>query len=268
MRMLLALVGRSLRRHVFVIPGLAAMLSAFQVILVVIARNLQRDGLFAQLSALVPPAFLEAFGGSIVASFGGLSAFGFFHPVVMLTLSCGTIYLASELAGDVDEGLVDIIATRPVPRYLIVTRSAVVSGGAAALIVSLMFLTNRAALASLAASGSQAPRTSAMLWVAGNLLAVVWCFGAAALALAGHVRRRATAVGTIALSAVVLYLLHFTAASWAPARPLALASPFHYYDGMRSVTGMHDPRADIGVLAAASVALLGCAYVLYARRDL
>jgi hypothetical protein len=37
---------------------------------------------------------------------------------------------------------------------------------------------------------------------------------------------------------------------------------------MRSVTGMHDPRADIGVLVAASVTLLGCAYVLYARRDL
>jgi hypothetical protein len=268
MRMLGALVGRSLRRHVGLIAGLAIVLSAFQILLVLIARNLQREGLFSQLSALVPPVFLEAFGGSIIASFSGLSAFGFFHPVVVLTLCCGGIYLASELAGDVDEGLVDLIAARPVPRRLIVTRSAVVSGGVTALIVALMLLTNRAAIAWLAPSGSQAPRTSAMLWVAANLLAVAWCFGAAGLALAAYVRRRATAVGVIALDAVVLYLLHFAAASWAPARPFALASPFHYYEGMRTLIGMHNPRPDIVALLVASLVLSGCAYVLYGRRDL
>jgi hypothetical protein len=131
-----------------------------------------------------------------------------------------------------------------------------------------MLLANRAALASMAGAGSQAPRMSAMLWVAINLLSVAWCFGGAALAVAAHVRRRAAAVGAVALSAVILYLVHFTAASWAPARPLARASPFHYYEGMRTVTGMHDPRLDIAVLMAASAAMLGCAYVLYARRDL
>ena len=177
MRMLVALVGRSLRRHVGLIAGLAVVLSAFQVLLVLIARNLQREGLFSQLSALVPPVFLEAFGGSIVASFGGLSAFGFFHPVVVLTLCCGAIYLASELAGDVEEGLVDLIAARPVPRHVIVTRSALVSGGVAVLIVALMFLTNRAALSGLAPPGSQPPPTAAMPWVAVNLLAVAWCSG-------------------------------------------------------------------------------------------
>ena len=187
LRMLAALVGRSLRRHLGLVAGLAVVLSAFQVLLVLIARNLQREGLFSQLSALVPPVFLEAFGGSIIASFSGLSAFGFFHPVVVLTLCCGAIYLASELAGDVDEGLVDLIAARPVPRRLIVTRSAVVSGGVTAVIVVLMFLTNRVALAWLAPAGSQAPPTSAMLWVAANLLAVVVVFRGGG-ARAGRVR--------------------------------------------------------------------------------
>ncbi len=266
--MLAALVGRSLRRHLGLIVGLGTVLSAFQVLLVLIARNLQRAGLFSQLSALVPPVFLEAFGGSIIASFSGLSAFGFFHPVVVLTLCCGAIYLASELAGDVDEGLVDLIATRPVPRYLIVTRSAVVSGGVTAVVVALMLFTNRVALEWLAPSGSQAPQTGAMLWVAANLLAVVWCFGAAGLALAASVSRRATAVGVIGLGAVVLYLLHFAAASWPPAQPFALASPFHYYEGMRTIVGMHNPRPDIVVLLAANLVFLGCAFVAYGRRDL
>src|SRR6185503_6924863 len=60
LRMLSALVGRSLRRHLGLVAGLAVVLSAFQILLVLIARNLQREGLFSQLSALVPPVFLEA----------------------------------------------------------------------------------------------------------------------------------------------------------------------------------------------------------------
>ncbi len=131
-----------------------------------------------------------------------------------------------------------------------------------------MFFTNRAAIEWLAPSGSQPPQTGSMLWVAANLLAVTWCFGAAGLALAASVSRRATAVGVIGLAAVVLYLLHFTAASWPPVRPFALASPFHYYEGMRTIIGMHNPRPDIVALLAASLVLSGCAYALYGRRDL
>jgi hypothetical protein len=268
MKMLAALVGRSLTRHVALVAALAVMLSGFQLLLVVIARSLQRQGLFSQLAALVPAFVQEAFGGALVASFGGLTAFGFFYPVVMLTLAGGTIYLASELAGDVEEGLVDLIAARAVPRHLIVTRSAMVSSGVSAFIIALMLLTNRAAVAWLAPAGSSAPRLSAMTLMALNLLAVVWCFGAAGLALAAHARRRASAAGTIGLAAVALYLLHFAAASWPPARPFARVSPFHYYEGMDTLMGLNDPRPDIATLWAATLALFACAYVLYGRRDL
>ena len=64
-------------------------------------------------------------GRRLFASFGGTVALGFFHPVVMLSLSCAAIYMASEPAGEVDEGLVDLVVARPVPRHLMVTRSAI-----------------------------------------------------------------------------------------------------------------------------------------------
>ena len=107
-----------------------------------------------------------------------------------------------------------------------------------------------------------------MLWVAANLLAVAWCFGAAGLALAASsVGARRPSVWSASLRSF-LYLLHFAAASWAPVRPFALASPFHYYEGMRTVIGIHNPRPDIVALLAASLVLSGCAYALYGRRDL
>jgi hypothetical protein len=262
-----SLVRRSLMRHAGLVAGLAAVLSVFQVLLVLVGRNLQREGLLSQLAAIVPPFIQEVIGGAN-GSFGGLVAFGFFHPVVIIALTFGAIYLASEPAGEIEEGLVDVVVARPVPRHLMITRSALVTSGATGLIVASMLAANRAAVAWLAPPGVPVPLTSGLMWVALNLLAVVWCFGAASLAMAAHARRRAVAAGLTGLAMVFLYLLQFAAAAWAPARPLARISPFHYYEGMRTLLGLNDARPDIIGLLVAAALMTGWAYIAYARRDL
>ena len=65
-----------------------------------------------------------------------------------------------------------------------------------------------------------------------------------------------------------LYLLQFAAAAWAPLRPFARVSPFHYYDTMRTLTGSVTPMGNVAGLTTAMLALLGVAYTLYGRRDL
>ena len=60
--MFVALLGRSFARHRALIVALAALLSAFQVLDLVTAYNLQTNGLYAQFSALVP-AFTVASDG-------------------------------------------------------------------------------------------------------------------------------------------------------------------------------------------------------------
>lgn len=265
--MLAALVRRSLTRHAGLVAGLTAVLSGFQILLVLIGRNLQREGLFTQLAAVVPPFIQEVLGGAN-ASFGGLVAFGFFHPVVIIALTFGAIYIASEPAGEIEDGLVDIVVARPVPRHLMITRSALAAGVASAFVVASMFAANRAAVAWLAPPGVPVPLTSGLTWVALNLLAVVWCFAAAALAVAAHARRRTLAAGTTGLVMVFLYLLQFAAAAWTPARPLGRISPFHYYDGMRTLLGLKDARPDIAALLLSAGVLTVWARVAYGRRDL
>jgi ABC-type transport system involved in multi-copper enzyme maturation permease subunit len=262
------LVARSLAHQRGLLAGMSVVLAGFQVLLVVIGANLQREGLFTQLSAIIPPSFQMAFGGSMIASFGGLVAFGFFHPVVVLALAVGCGYLAGELAGDVDEGLVDLIAARPVPRGLLVARSALAAALAAAAIVGLMLLANRAATLVFTPPGSPGPGAGPLTLLAANLLAVTWCCGAAALAAAAAARKRATAAGGAALIFISLYLLNFAATWWSPARPLARLAPFHYFDAMPILLGTHDPTRDIlGLLAAAAVCVLA-AGAAYRRRDL
>ena len=266
--MLWTLVRRSLARHRALILGLGALLSGFQFLLVVVATNLQRQGLFAQAAALVPPFMQEALGGILVASFGGTVALGFFHPVVMLAFSCGAIYLASEPAGEVEHGLVDLVAARPVPRHLLIARSFIVYAGTTMAIVGLMFVANEAAVRLLAPQGVPLISRSRLLWVAANLLAVVWCLGGAGLAVAAGARRRGAAAGSTSLLAVSLYLLHFAAAAWPKLRPAARISPFHYYESMPTLLGFSQPVRNIGGLLIATSILVAIAQVIYARRDL
>jgi ABC-type transport system involved in multi-copper enzyme maturation permease subunit len=266
--MLWTLVRRSISRHVALVLGLTALLCGFQVLLIVIATNLQRQGLFAQAAALVPPFVQEALGGMLLASFGGTVALGFFHPVVMLALSCAGVYLATEPAGEVEHGLVDLVAARPVPRHLLITRTLLVYAGITALIVVLMFVANQVAVRMLAPSDVPLLARSRLMWVAANLLAVVWCLGAAGLAIASGARRRGAAAGSMSLIAVFLYLLHFAAAAWAKLRPAARISPFHYYESMPTLLGFSVPVRNIAGLLIGTAILFAVAQVLYSRRDL
>ena len=266
--MLGRLTARTLWRHKWLVAGMASVFNGFQVLMVAIAANLQREGLFSQLASIVPANVQAAFGGNVIASFGGLVAFGFFHPVVVLALAVGAAYLAGELAGDVEEGLVDLIAARPVSRALLVTRAALASALASAAIIGLMLAFNRGATIVLTPVGSTTPRVPGLMLLTLNLLAVTWCCGGAGLAIAALARKRSTATGTSALAFISLYLLNFAATWWAPARPVARLSPFHYFDAMPILLGTHDPARDIVGLLAATAMLVVCASVAYARRDL
>jgi len=264
--MIARLTIRTLARHKGLIAGMAAVLAGFQVLLVVIAANLQREGLFSQLAALVPSNIQAALGGSLIASFGGLLAFGFFHPVVVLGLAVGASYLGSELAGDVETGLVDLVAARPVPRAALVARTLVAIVAASTTIVGLMVVASRAS--ALAVGGAADTPVSATVALAVNLLAVTWCCGAAGLAIAAVTRSRAAAAGAAALVFISTYLVNFAAAWWRPARFAARFTPFHYFDAMPIVLGTHDPARDILVLLSASALLVVAALVSYQRRDL
>src|SRR5262245_20155903 len=142
--MFAALLRRSFARHRALIAALAALLSAFQILDIVVAHTLQQNAFYSQVAAMVPAFIQEAMGGALVGTFMGAVAVGFVHPLVMLSLSCVAIYVASEPAGEVEEGLVDLVVARPVPRYLIVSRSVVVYVIGTAAVVAAMYATSRA----------------------------------------------------------------------------------------------------------------------------
>jgi hypothetical protein len=268
--MLAALIGRSVARARGVLVGVAVLLAGFQVALVLQAASLHEEQAFAAAGRLIP-AFVQRWLGETMfalGSFGGVVSFGYFHPVIVLVFAMVTAFIASDPAADVEEGYVDLLLARPVPRRAIVTRSAVLLAACPAGLATLMMITTWTMTALVAPPSAQWPSLPTILTLSAHLVLVAWCFGAFSLALAVGARRRASAFAPAAIAAVALYLVNVLAASWSPARTLDLLSPFHYYQGTRVLAGMTSPGRDLLVLASSAAVLVAFSYSRFTTRDL
>src|SRR4029434_3554525 len=107
---------------------LIALLAAFEVALVATAVSFDESKGFDHLAGLIP-SFLQHSFGPALASFAGMTSLGFFEPLIVMLVVQFAIFLATEPAGDVETGIVDLVLARPVPRHWLVTRSLIAMTG-------------------------------------------------------------------------------------------------------------------------------------------
>ncbi|HUC77351.1 MAG TPA: hypothetical protein VMS04_18775 [Vicinamibacterales bacterium] len=267
--MFLALAKRSFDGMRAVLVAVAAVVSLFQVAVVLQAASFDRQQLLQTLGRMLP-AFVERWlGENIVTlgSFGGMVALGYFHPVVVLLVAIATAFVASDPAADVEEGYVDLLLSRPLARHWLITRSAALAVACPLILGALMMAATWTTIALVARPAAQAPSARTIVILAAHLAAVAWCFGALSLALASAARRRNTPLGSAAVAAVGLYLIDVLAASWEPARVVDVLSPFHYYRGTEILAGVAHSVRDLAVLASTSVVLIAVAYWNFNARD-
>jgi ABC-2 family transporter protein len=268
--MLLALLGRSLARVRGPFIGVAALLCAFQVALVLQAVSYEQDHAFESLGRLTP-AFVQRWLGDnlvVLASFGGIVSFGYFHPVAVLLVIMVAAFVASDPAADVEAGHVDLLLSRPIARHWLVTRSAMLALACPLALAVLMMGSTWTSVALIASGAARGPSPVIIMTLAAHVVAVSWCFGSLALAVAGGARRRSTAFTTAAIAAVALYFINVLAASWKPAQVADVLSPFHYYRGAEIVAGTANPARDLLLLASAAAVVIGVSYWRFRARDL
>ncbi len=264
------LVMRAAARALALLVAVAAMLAGLQVLVVVIAADQYRSGSFDLLMRIAPSFVQRQLGDSLplLLSFPGLVTFGYFHPVVILTITMVAALVASEPAGDVERGYVDLLLARSIPRHWLLTRSLLLVLTVPVLLVLVMMATTWAALAAFAPPAAPRPAFAALVRLAAHLVALSWWVGALALLFAAYARRRAGALAPAAVLAVSLYLFELLAGAWPPLRVFGAASPFHYFQGSAVLAGSARTPADVAVLVAMAAPLVALAYVQFARRDL
>ncbi len=264
---MLTLVARSMRRIAPVGLGLAAVLGFFQLVLVVVAASYEQAGSFDRLATLLP-AFAQRAFGTAMTSFAGLTTVGYYETGIILMVAQFAIFAASEPAGDVEAGFVDMVLARPVPRHWVVTRSLVVMMAGTLTLTLMMGAGTWIGLVTLAPPHVRWPQPRLVVNLIAHLTLVAWSFGAAALAASGWARRRAAAWAPVALAAVAMYLVDFLGLWWTAMWPINRVSPFHFYQGSAILEGRANTALDFSVLTAATVAASAIAYWQFGRRDL
>jgi ABC-2 type transport system permease protein len=265
-----ALVRHSLSRLRTALAVMAAALALFQVLLAMAAAELQRQGTFEQLAALVPAFVRELFGTALLSmmSFSGIMALGYYHVAIVAVLVGLVVAVATEPAAEVEAGFADLVLAQPVSREAVVTRSAVLLIVCPVIVIAAMSMGTFAGLwwAGPAAGSAPPPR---LVWkLAAGLWSVLACWGGVSLVIGVASRRRAVAAGVAGGAAAALMLVDYLSRVWRPIRGIARLSPFHYYNPLDLVIGKPLAPGDVGILLGSASAAVALAYVVYRHRDI
>jgi len=267
---MIALLGRSAYQIRFALSATVLLLGALQILIIAQAVEIQRTNAFASLANLLPGFLQRGLGNKamILASFKGTVAFGYFHPVVCMTVAVLAMYPATEIAHEVEAGLVDLELARALPRHRLVTRSLVLSHLAAAIVLGAMAAGTAIGIRLFDASQLDVPSLDLRARLLFNQFAVASCFAGFALFVASWAHRWSSAFTIAALSAVVLYNVDFIAMGWRPMQAVAWVSPYHYFPALSIILGDASTPRDIVILFGAAAILSAGAYWQFQRRDL
>jgi hypothetical protein len=269
-RPILILTAYSLRRMRGVLVGLGVLLALFQFLLTQVAAYLLRQSAFNQLSLLMHVFFRSIAGPSALAfmSFPGIVALGYFHPMIIASLTGLMIAVATEPAAEVETRFVDLTLARPMTRVQVITRTLlvlVVSGGA---MLASMAGGTWVGLACCVPADAPPVSVALIASLAGGLASIMACWAGVALAVASSSRRRAAASALAGVAALAAYLLDYLGRAWEPAAPTSVVSPFHYFDPMAAIGGQPISGRNVGVLVAIAAAGATIAYGVFSRRDI
>lgn len=244
---------------------------AFETLIIVIARTIPPEDMFAG-SIRQPPSAFRAFSGSggavSLASYPGLLGAGLVHPFwIAMQLTVVGSFGAAAVAADVEAGTIELLMVRPISRVrLLAERTAALVTGS--------LLVTAAATATVAVGVAATPRLHAAVSLLGVAAAGVLGLGLA-LSIAGPVlavsaagRHRGQVVAaTIALGAGG-FAVNFIAQAWSTVSSLRYLSPFHYYAPADALVSGTVPVGSLAVLLAVFAVGVAVAGWLLERRDL
>src|SRR5262249_24978926 len=196
----------------------------------------------------------------------GIVSLGYFHLAVMSALIAIAIVLSTSPAAEIETGFIDLILSRPLARYWVVTRSIAAVLLCALFLLGVMIAGTFVGLNALAPRDAKWPPAHQILTLALNLGMLMLCGSGVSMAIASNARRRRVAGGMAGLLTLVMFFLDYTGRLWKPADKIAWLSPFRYFNPFDILMGKPFPVRNLTVLAIVALAGFSAAYILYTRR--
>lgn len=263
-------IAHSLKRIRSFVIALAALLGAFQILLIVMSREFHRSKGMAGLADLLPPFVREFFGPSLSAfiSFNGMISQVYFHPIVLASLVALVIAIGTMPTAEIESGFVELILSRPIARHWIITRSIIVAAICITAVLTAMMTATWVGLHAFGPQDVARPPAARILSLAFNLGLLMFAWSGVTVAIGSASRRRGAAGAIAGLLALTAFLVDFAARIWGPAKAIAWLSPFHYNNPIEMIAGLPVEPGNLLVLAGIATAGFSLAFVLFSRRDL
>jgi ABC-2 type transport system permease protein len=194
------------------------------------------------------------------AGYLGGTVFGILGPVLLILFATG--FGARAIAGDEENGVLDLILAYPVSRVRVALERF------AALVAAVLIVGGAVLVALLAIAGPAELSISAGNFTGATLqLALLGlCFGALAFAIGAATGRRGAVLAVTGIVAVLTYFANTLAPQVAALAWLQDLSPFHYYAGGQPLrNGLQ--AGDAAILLLVAVVLLAAGTVVFNRRD-
>lgn len=239
-------------------------------------------GLFVLLYLLSYPPIADMLAGLDVGSIPTYQAFG------QMDFSTFESYLASSiinflpvllgiyaiidgtatLAGEEEDGTLELLATLPLRRWQIVAAKAAAMGAAALVVLLTTGLVLWAGLEVVRPQVETSLGGSQMVAASLNAWPVTVLFMMLSLWLGALLGRRRNAAMAATTLFVVSYFGNNLAVLVDPLKPLRPLSPFYYYDASAAVFSEGIEPSDAALLLAAALLVLSLAVISFQRRDL
>ena len=216
------------------------------------------------LTDYMDPELIEAFGWGNFASpsgYLGSTVFGLVVPILAMVFAIGVG--ARFVAGDEEDGILELIATHPVSRTSLILQKAGALALECLLMAVVVFLVVASMLGPVGLDVSVAAVAAACLQV--FLLALA--MGSFALALGCFIGRRGLVIGVAAGLAVFAFFADTIVQQVDGLEWIENLSFFHFYGGAPVL----DEGLVLGnslVLAVASIAFIALGVVAFRRRDI
>jgi ABC-2 type transport system permease protein len=219
---------------------------------------------YAEMMESFAPELMEALGFTDFVSpagYLGSTTFGILGPVLLIIF--GAWFGTRAVAGDEDNGKLDVLLAHPVPRWrIVVERFGSLIVGAAiiclVLFAALLAISGPAEFADIGAANLLAGST--------HLAALTIFFGGLALAVGAATGSRGLATGVVAIVGVLGYFGNTMSSQIQEIAWVRDISPFKYYAGGRPLANGFQ-AVDLTVLIVMAVVLVAIGTAFFSRRD-
>jgi ABC-2 type transport system permease protein len=260
---------KSLRDHLPFLILAFLLVGLLQTLLLTIVTTTDLFNFIRDFIKQLPEELQLFLGEEFIAQFSvkGAAAFGYNHPLVITFLAIVAITIPSKhVAGEIEDGTLELIFSMPVKRLSIAISLWVVS------VIAILFVISGCWIGTFISTFifSQAKLLpfSKIFLIGINLAALMICINAYTFLISAYSREGSKVAMRAAGITLLFYFLNYIATIWSAVNFLKPFSIFHYYQSQKLMLGEANLGINLFVLNLLTLLLMIPAINKINRRDI